>query len=95
MGLENVAMNFEHEVRDWWVNAQVDEDGAKMLASEKQELEYERETSQHSQACPGSQVADSAQCTKVLSQRQKHQEQLENLASTVGPMGHVFHPFNL
>ena len=48
MGLENVAMNFEDEVRDWGVNAQVGEDGAEMLASEKQELKYERETSTQS-----------------------------------------------
>ena len=48
MGLENVAMNFEDEVQDWWVNAQVGEDGAEMLASEKQELEYERDVSTQS-----------------------------------------------
>ena len=72
MGLENVAMNFEDEVWDWGVNAQVGEDGAEMLALEKQDLEYEREMSQHSQARPGSQVTDSAQRTKVSSQRQEH-----------------------
>ena len=59
----------------------MDEDGAEMLVSEQPELERQRERSQHSQAHPGSPAAGGAQCTKVSSQRQEHQERLENLVS--------------
>jgi hypothetical protein len=57
--------------------SQVDEEGA----SERPERQTRKARSQLSQAHSGSQVAGSAQRTEVSSQRQKHQERLEKLAS--------------
>ena len=85
---------WEEEEENGNERSQVGEDMAMMCASEKPELDRRENsqrpvheervvTSQQSQAHPGSQAggSGSAERLKVSSQRQKHQERLEALAS--------------